>query len=142
MAGSITGELIRVSNQNQGRPSIAKLVLTCVADADAATFPATVLNDLQTAHRIEGLQLYSIKTIPGGTAPTADSDITITDEYGVDLLGGKGTNLISDTAKKWALFGPQNYTASALITGDVTINIANNSVKSAEITVVIELLGV
>ena len=141
MAGSITGELIRVSNQNQGRPSIAKLVLTCVADA-AATFPATVLNDLQTAHRIEGLQLYSIKTIPGDTAPTTDSDITITDEYGVDLLGGKGTNLISNTAKKWALFGPQNYTASALITGDVTINISNNSVKAAEITIVIELLGV
>lgn len=141
MSGIIVGTLSRIQTQ-QGRPQMAKLVLTCTADAANASFPATILNDLQSQFLLEGLQLYSIKTIPGATAPTADSDITVTDEYGVDLLGGKGTNLISNTAKKWALFGPQNYTASALITGDVTINISNNNVNSAVLTIVIELIGV
>ena len=141
MAGTITGVLTRIAVP-EGRPRMSKLVLTCVGDAANGSFPAAVLNDLQTDYLIEGLQFYSIKTIPGDTAPTDNSDITITDEYGVDLLGGKGTNLISATAKKWTLFGPENYTAAALITGDVTINISNNSVNSADITIVIELIGV
>jgi hypothetical protein len=72
---------------------------------------------------------------------TGDGEIFITDEYGVDLLGGKGTNLISATAKTWALFGPSGYSVPALITGDVSINISNNSVNSAEITIVIEIMG-
>lgn len=140
MAGTITGVLSRIQTQ-QGRPQIAKLVLTCTGDAANGSFPATVLNTLQTDFRLEGLQFYSIKTIPGGTAPTDNSDITITDEYGVDLLGGKGTNLISATLKKWALFGPENFAVSALITGNTTITITNNVVNSAVITIILELIG-
>lgn len=139
MAGTITGVLTRIQTQT-GR--IAKLVLTCVGDASDGGFPATILNDLQTEFDLRGLQLYSIKVIPGLTAPTDSSDITITDEDGVDLLGGKGTNLISDTLKTWALFGPAGYSVSALITGDVTINISGNSVHSATIKIIIELIGV
>ncbi|MFA6282271.1 MAG: hypothetical protein WCY05_07220 [Candidatus Omnitrophota bacterium] len=141
MAGTISGVLTRIQTQ-QGRPQMAKLTLTCVGDASDGGFPATVLNDLQTEYDLRGLQLYSIKVIPGLTAPTDSSDITITDEDGVDLLGAKGTNLISATLKTWALFGPSGYTVSALITGDVTINISNNIVHSATIKIIIELIGV
>jgi len=141
MAGTITGVLTRVQTQ-QGRPQVAKLVLTCVGDASDGGFPATILNDLQTSFRLEGLQFYSIKVIPGTTTPTDASDLTITDEYGVDLLGGKGTNLISATLKTWALFGPAGYSVSALITGDTTITITGNSVHSATFTIIIELIGV
>jgi hypothetical protein len=141
MAGTITGVLSRIQTQ-QGRPQMAKLVLTCTGDASDGSFPATVLNGLQSSFLLEGLQLYSIKVIPGTTAATDASDITITDEYGVDLLGGKGTNLISSTLKKWALFGPSGYSVSALITGDTTINISNNAVNSATLTIILELIGV
>ena len=144
MSGTITGVLTRAKCQ-QGQ--VAKLVLTCTADADAATFPAAVLNTLAVdgdgrSFDIRGLQGYSIKVIPGSPAPTDASDITITDEYGIDLLGGKGTNLISATNKTWALFGPSGYSVSALISGNTTITISNNAVKSAVITIVIELIGV
>lgn len=141
MAGTITGVLTRIQTQ-MGRPQMAKLTLTCVGDASDGGFPAAILNDLQTEYDLRGLQLCSIKVIPGATAPTDSSDITITDEDGVDLLGAKGTNLISATLKTWALFGPAGYTVSALITGDVTINISNNIVHSATIKIIIELIGV
>jgi hypothetical protein len=141
MPGTIVGALTRIQTQ-MGRPQMAKLTLTCVGDASDGGFPATILNDLQTEYDLRGLQFYSIKVIPGTTAPTTDSDITITDEDGVDLLGGKGTNLISATLKTWALFGPANYSVSALITGDTTISISGNIVHSATIKIIIELIGV
>ncbi len=141
MAGTITGALTRIQTQ-MGRPQMAKLTLTCVGDASDGSFPATILNDLQTEYDLRGLQFYSIKVIPGVTPPTDSSDITITDEDGVDLLGAKGTNIISATLKTWALFGPAGYSVSALITGDVTINISNNIVHSATIKIIIELIGV
>lgn len=146
MAGTITGVLTRVQTQ-QGRPQVTKLVLTCTGDSSNGSFPATVLNPLAqdsdgTSFDIRGLQLYSMKVIPGSTGPTADSDVTITDEYGVDLMGGKGTDLLKNSAKSWALFGPSGYSVSALITGNITITITNNSVNSAVITIVLELIGV
>jgi len=145
MAGTIVGTLTRIQTQ-QGRPQIAKLVLTCTADADASTYPATVINPLAVTSDsrtfdIRGLKLYSVKAIPGDTAPTDATDLTITDEYGVDLLGGKGTNLIDATSKTWTLTGPAGCYVPALITGNVTVTITNNAVKSAVVTLVLELTG-
>jgi hypothetical protein len=140
MAGAITGTFTRV-----GRPQMVKLVLECEADAVNHTFLSTTLNDLADQagfFPLEGLQLYSIKCIPDGiTPPTDGSSVTITDEFGVDLLGGKGQGLISSTEKTWVLFGPSGYYVSAFITGDVNINISGNSVNSAKLTIVIELIG-
>jgi len=145
-AGTITGVLTRTQTQ-QGRPQVTKLVLTCTADADAATYPATTLSQFFVdasgrTYVMPGLQLYSVKVIPGTTGPTADSDMTITDEYGVDLLGGKGTDLIKNSAKTWALFGPSGYYISPMVTGELTLTITNNAVKSAVITIIIEFIGV
>lgn len=142
MAGTITGTLERIQTQ-QGRPQMAEIVLTCTADAAAATYPATVVNTLANISTwdLRGLKLYSVKAYPGAVAPTDGTDLTITDKYGVDLLGGKGENLIDATSKTWCPAGPSNYALPALITGNITVNITNNAVNSAVTTIVLELTG-
>lgn len=147
--GTITGVLTRISTK-AGRPSMAKLVLICTAgaagDANAHLFPATVINPLAVdangnSFDIRGFKLYSVKAYPGATAPTDATDLTITDEHGVDLLGGKGADAIDATSKTWIPVGPADYALPALITGNITVNITNNSVDSAITTLVLELVG-
>ena len=145
MAGTITGVLTRMGVR-QGSPQISKLVLTCTADSVAATYPATVVNPLAVdsngySYDIRGLKLYSVKAYPGTTAPTDATDLTITDEFGVDLLGGKGANLIDATSKTWVPAGPAGYAFPALITGNITVTITNNAVVSAVTTIILELVG-
>lgn len=147
--GTIVGLLNRIGTK-QGRPSMATLKLTCTAgaagDANAGLFPATVINPLAidsagSLFDIRGMKLYSVKAIPGDTAPTDETDLTITDEYGVDLLGGKGENLIDATSKNWIPAGPSNFALPALITGNITLTITNNAVASAVTTIILELVG-
>ena len=147
--GTITGLLTRIQTQ-QGRPKMLELVLTCTAgaagDANAHLFPATVINPLAidangNSFDIRGLKLYSVKSYPGATAPTDATDLTITDKFGVDLLGGKGADAIDATSKTWIPFGPADYALPALITGDITVNITNNLVDSAIATLVLEIVG-
>jgi hypothetical protein len=140
--GTITGAITRIQTQ-QGRPQIVTVVLTCTASADNASYPATVVNTLENISTwdLRGLKLYSVKAIPGDTAPTDATDLTITDEYGVDLLGGKGADLIDATSKTWIPAGPSNFALPALITGNITVTITNNLVKSAVTTIVLELVG-
>ena len=145
MPGTITGVLTRIGVR-QGSPQICKLVLTCTADSFAATYPATVVNPLAvdsngSPYDIRGLKLYSVKAYPGATAPTDATDLTITDEFGCDLLGTKGTNFIDATSKTWIPAGPEGYALPALITGDITVNISNNAVNSAITTIILEFVG-
>ena len=147
--GTIVGLLNRIGTK-QGRPSMATLKLTCTAgaagDANAHLFPATVINTLAVDSNgdlfdIRGLKLYSVKAYPGATAPTDATDVTITDEYGVDLLGEKGTDLVDATSKTWIPIGPANYALPALVTGDITVNITNNLVDGAITTLIFEFTG-
>lgn len=143
--GTITGVLERIPVK-MGRPSIAKLVLTCTASSTDASYPATVINPLAVTadsrtFDIRGLKLYSVKAYPGSTAPTDATDLTITDEYGVDLLGGKGTDVIDSTSKTWTLVGPSGSYSPALITGNITVTITNNAVNSAVTTLILEFVG-
>lgn len=147
--GTIIGVLDRIQTK-QGRPSMAVLRLTCTAgaagDANAHLFPATVINPLAVDSNgslfdLRGLKLYSVKAYPGATAPTAATNVTITDEYGVDLFGGKGTALVDATNKTWIPIGPANYALPALITGDITVTVTNNLVNGAITTLILELTG-
>lgn len=149
--GTITGVFSKIQTQ-QARPQVCKLTLKATAgaagDANAHLFPSTVLNTLSVdsdgnTRDLRGLQLYSMKVIPDGSAPpTSGSSITITDDVGVDLLGGKGAGIVVGTTKTWSLFGPSGSVASALVTGDITINITGNSTNSAVVTLILELIGV
>ena len=141
MAGDMTGVLNRIQTPD-GRPKIAEVVLTCTADAGGA-YPETVVNTLAglAGFDIRGLKLYSVKSIPGAVPPTDGSGITILDKHGVDLLGGKGIELIKAASKTWTLVGPTGYNAPALITGDITVKVANNNENGAIVILVLEFTG-
>jgi hypothetical protein len=136
MPGTITAEMTRIQTP-LNRPSLAVINLTCTADSAAHTYPATVINDL-VDYDIRGLRIYSIETIPGATGPTDNTDLTITDENDLDILAGVGANLIDNATKNLYVIGT---TSSAIIIGDITINIDNNLVDSAVTNVILTLIG-
>lgn len=143
MAGTITGSLQRIPVQ-QGRPQLVEITLLCTADVATHTFPSTIINHLSgiIEYDLRGLKLNLVKAIPDPVTPiTAASELTVLDPYGVDLLGGKGLDFLSDTEKTWTFFGPLDYYIPVHITGDITVNINGNLVDSAKCTLILELIG-
>lgn len=96
MAGTVT-----TTNLNQGgtegrsgffAPAIQKYSLAWTSDASG---DATV-----TTERLFGT-LIGVAFIPSGSAaPTANYDVTLTDDNGVDVLSGQGANLSNATATR------------------------------------------
>jgi hypothetical protein len=143
MAGTITGTIDRIPVQ-QGRPQLVELILLCTADAVDHSFPSTIINHISgiSDFDLRGLKLNLVKAIPDPVTPiTAASELTVLDKYGVDLLGGKGLDFLSNTEKTWTFFGPLDYYLPVNITGDITLNISGNLVDSAKCTLIIELIG-
>ncbi len=122
MAGSYTQAVSDHGVSNNMRV----VTLSGVADAAANDYPAEALD-----WDMSGWWLERIVVNPGATAPTVNSDITLTDADGVDVLGGAGTNLIHNTASLHAF--PLNATVPVRvpITGTLTHNITGNAVNSA-----------
>jgi hypothetical protein len=139
MAGTITGTANRISSWFLNRNAAVVVTLTCTADSAAATYPATIINTLAgvSKYNLAGMYLYKVSAAPGGTAPTDATDLTITDVFGADLLGGKGTNLIDATTITETLVGPSGMYSPQLITGNITATISNNAVNSAVTTIVL-----
>lgn len=140
MAGTITGTIERIGSQD-GRPKLVILTLACLADADDGSFPAAInISDIAAlaAYDLRGLKLYSIATIPGVIGPTDNSDMTLLDRYGLDILSGAGANIIDITGLNRVVIGG---TSAVLITGDLFITITNNIVHAAAFTIVLELTG-
>ena len=132
-AGSVTATLTKVDVPFMGSRGVKKLVISWIADAAAATVPDTSLTAAVSGgiDSIKGWSCVLAVTDPGATAPTDDYDITIEDEYGVDIFGTALNN--RDTANSeqalpliaTSTYGPR------LITGNLTFKLANNSVNSA-----------
>lgn len=118
MAGTVT-----LTHYAVGR--IRRIQVDWVADAAAATVPATALP------LFEG-RILALATNPGAVAPTDNYDITLVDAEGADRLQGVGNN--RDTANTEAV--PVVYAATAIppvVDGDevLTFTLANNAVNSA-----------
>jgi hypothetical protein len=120
-----------------------KIKLTCTGDASNGTIPATVINTLANIADVDlrGKKLYEAKAYPGGTAPTDATDVTITDEDGIDLLGGRGADLVDATSKTYIAVGPASTYQPALITGNMTLNISNQAVHSAVFYIILTIVG-
>src|SRR3990167_1003625 len=81
------------------RGDIGVLTLTVTFHTDG-TFTSTAIDE-----EISG-ELLALETNPGSPAPTANYDITITDEDGLDVLHGVGANRhTTDTEKVAIVFG-------------------------------------
>jgi hypothetical protein len=115
--------------------------------AGAATIPATTTTVTTCASRIcypgpNGRIGYIAKVVtdPGGTAPTDDYDITLTDDTtGADLMGGELAN--RDTANtEEAVPKVGNAYAGNVAFTSFTLNITNNSVNSATGTVYVYIV--
>jgi hypothetical protein len=126
--------------KKEGSPlkyDMIEVALHCTCDAAAATFTAVVINTLSgmANFNLEGYKLYNAKVAPGSTAPTDASDFTITDVDGIDLLGGRGTDLIDATSCTSCCAGSANTEMPMPITGPITLTISNNAVNAAVIKI-------
>lgn len=134
MAGTITQTRKKAKKANT-----MTLTFACTADAADGSFPATAFDTAFMAEAARhGGWVYSVETWPGATTPTNDSDLTITNENSLDILGGNGANQIHSSNKKWFL--PKNTDGGYAyypVTEDttLTLNITNNAVNSAIVNI-------
>lgn len=66
-----------------------KYTIKCEAKAAAA---AAVFTTTKIPYTYQNMWLCAVKHKPDATQPTAAWDYTLTDEFGVDLMGGAGTD--------------------------------------------------
>lgn len=151
-AGSVT-QLTRENYPDSDR-HIKKLIFLCTGDVAAGTIPNTATSAPNTSF-IKGMRLFQVEAYPtaGGTAPDA-ADVFILDADGMDLLGSvdgsttayRGLNLIHATLKYATT--PDIYhlgqTAHAdyypVITGALTLKVANQATASANWTIVLTFI--
>lgn len=105
--------------------NIRRISCACVASADAATFPDTVLPSF------EG-RLLDLVVNPGAVAPQAAYDVVVNDQNGHDVLEALGGNLSATVTSK----APIVYSGTGLHPSidecDVlTLSISGNNVNSA-----------
>lgn len=127
-------------NQSTNYRSI-EIVWTWTADGAGAVASEAVPNGFKLTGYCVG-----IAADPGSTAPTDNYDVTVTDENGVDVLGGNGANL--DTANSeyrpalsYNAVDGVNVTEPPLIVNQgLTFNLSGNLVAAA--TGVIRFRGI
>ena len=116
------------STKTQRKFGIFKVITTKVtAHTDGTT--AALTTDEMVGMYLESMEYWET------TAPTADTDVTLTNDQGGDLLGGAGTDLCDDiTGSKIVLPLSSNATPVVhrpYIHGNVTLTVANNAVDTA-----------
>ena len=99
---------------------------TCTADSSDGTMDNT------TVTGFKGYYLYTVETWPGATAPTDDSDYTLSDgdTPSKDLMDSNGVDGIDQTTKEIHI--PSVY---YMVKGNLVLAISNNAVHSAIIYV-------
>lgn len=118
-AGTCTGADTEVKSSGHVRIR----TVSCTADASAATFPATTISD------VDGY-LMLVVTDPGSTAPTDNYDITLVDSNNMDVMGDNLLNRDTSNSEQASPSETPRY-----VNGDLTMNITNNAVNSATLTV-------
>jgi hypothetical protein len=109
--------------------------LVCTGDSGDGSIPRQTIYNKDLAGGTGAIYLYQVKTYPGATAPDAADVYVYMD--GMDLLGGKGVNLIhatntQDTLPYSAFMSAYRYPA---ITSHVSVAVANQSTASAKYTI-------
>lgn len=121
MAGTVTITKNIIRNNNE---RIEEYLFDWVADAADGSVPNT-----QTTKAVTGWVAMG-ETDPGSTAPTADYDIAVNDENGVDIFGAELNNR-SASATEQAIPKIGNAYGERFVNSKLTMALTNNSVNSA-----------
>jgi len=141
MAGSSTTiTFSKINTPYTGTHGIVTVTIEWVADDANGSVPNGAFDSTDMVDIIGRCATMAI-TNPGGTAPTADYDITIEDDQACDIYGGALTNR-SATLSEQAMpifLAPAAFarTRRRPIISDLTFKLANNSVNSATGTCVL-----
>lgn len=128
-AGSVT-----VTTENILGQEIRLIKFAWTGDSSDGSVPATTLTTTQ-AQFVQGYYLCGAQTDPGGTSPTSNYDITITDSGSNDLMGGELANR-SATATEYVIpkLNTSVYGCRFVVT-PLTMTLTGNSVNSATGTI-------
>ena len=107
---------------------------TVVCDDAAATMTDTAINTALTSY-IRGWYLDTVIVNPGTTAPTAASDIYLTNADGLDILGGSGVDLLDDADTTGCVPSVDGQNKQQLVHGVLTLDMDNNAELAATFTV-------
>lgn len=133
MAGTViqTFEKIESAAFRGNRATLAKLTFECACEAAAATIPNTATSAEITA-AIQGLFFIKCINVPGTTtAPTDNCEVLITDEYGIDMLGGLGTDWLDAVGNKEIYPTIAGKGGCQPVIGALTLDVDNNLVNAA-----------
>ena len=132
MAYSVTPTFTMTGSRGSER---AQLSLACQCATDHSftnyAFPSANIETLRRG----GYCLWKIQTIPGGTPPTDNTDMTLLDSGSVDILGGAGANMIDNATKNE--FSPLINGSPSLqpVLSALTLTVSNNAVADATFTI-------
>jgi hypothetical protein len=131
-AGSCTQSAV---SDAAGTSVLIKFV--CTGDSGDGSIPNTDVSAANMALILDKTYFYTMTAYPtsGGTPPDA-ADVQLL-MNGLDLLGGKGTNLIHPTATKEAFGYSSDMGAwrTPVIVSTVTLSVANQATVSANYTI-------
>lgn len=105
----------------------------CTADSGDGTFPSNMSLNIPTS--ADPYMLALVETWPGSPAPSNSSSVALVDSHGRDLLGGKGSALISstvlqDTLPYSSFMGSYRY---PILYDSANISLTGNNVLSAKV---------
>ncbi len=135
MAGS---SVILVSESKhhdiQGSLKFIKVEVLCTGDDGTGAIPDTDISALCSL-KLEGLYLLTVATSPGATPPTDATDLTL-EVDDMDMLDGKGVNLIDATTNELTWAGSSGTDFGVPVTGAMTQKITNQSAVDALVTII------
>jgi len=144
MAGTIAiasaSDVKRIYNNFGGELDSISVMLTCTADASAATYPDATINSATTnlGFDPDGMYLTRVEIVgnTGGTEPTSDSDLYLYHKSGgvakaIDILDGNGVDQIDNDQNRVVYPAIDGQPAAWKVTNDLTVTISGNSVNSA-----------
>lgn len=135
MAGTVSQTLtdIKPAKGYAGASDVLmkKLTFTCVGDASNGTIPDTDTTAAITA-AIKGMFVFMAIIEPGTPNPTADSDVYLEDEFGIDLLGGGAVDELDATGNKHVYPLLDAKGGSPPVIGTLTLDVDNQAVNSAQ----------